>query len=91
MSLQKESFPVVGMSCAACAVSVESIVASIKGVDSASVNYANQQLQVEYEPQLTSPTLFKEAVLSIGYDLLINSVTAKDEQEEAQKKQLIAL
>ena len=91
MSLQKEIFPVVGMSCAACAVSVESIVASIKGVTVAIVNYANQQLQVEYEPQLTSPTLFKEAVLAIGYDLLINSTTAKDEQEEAQKKHLAIL
>ena len=80
MSLQKESFPVVGMSCAACAVSVESIVASIKGVAAASVNYANQQLQVQYESQTTNPTLFKEAVLAIGYDLLINSTTAKDEQ-----------
>lgn len=91
MKVQKESFPVVGMSCAACAVSVESMVAAVKGVSVASVNYANQQLLVEYDTELTSPVKFKEAVLSIGYDLLINTATAKDEQEEAQKKHLILL
>jgi Cu2+-exporting ATPase len=91
MSVQKESFPVVGMSCAACAVSVESMVASVKGVTEASVNYANQQLLVQYNTALTNPAEFKKAILAIGYDLLINSSTAKDEQEEAQKKYLITL
>jgi Cu2+-exporting ATPase len=91
MSTQKESYPVVGMSCAACAVSIESMVAAVKGVSMASVNYANQQLQVQYNSDETNPTLFKEAVLAIGYDLLINTVTAKDEQEEAQKTMLAIL
>lgn len=88
MKTQKETFPVIGMSCASCAISVESMVAATKGVKNASVNYANEQLQVEYDAEETNPQKIKEAVLSIGYDLLIQAGTAKDEQAELQDKQL---
>ncbi|TKB98717.1 heavy metal translocating P-type ATPase [Pedobacter cryophilus] len=88
MKTQKEIFPVVGMSCASCAISVESMVSATKGVKSASVNYANEQLQVEYDAEDTNPQKIKEAVLAIGYDLLIQASTAKDEQAELQEKQL---
>ena len=87
MKTQKETFPVIGMSCASCAISVESMVAATKGVKNASVNYANEQLQVEYDAEETNPQKIKEAVLSIGYDLLIQAGTAKDEQAELQDKQ----
>ena len=88
MKTQKEIFPVVGMSCASCAISVETMVAATKGVKTASVNYANQQLQVAYDAEETNAQKIKEAVLSIGYDLLITASTAKDEQAELQEKQL---
>jgi P-type Cu2+ transporter len=88
MKTQKEIFPVVGMSCASCAISVESMVSATKGVKSASVNYANEQLQVEYDAEETNPQKIKEAVLAIGYDLLTQASTAKDEQAELQEKQL---
>lgn len=79
------------MSCAACAGSVESMVKSLKGVQSASVNYANQQLQVEFDEKLIQPLAFKEAAISIGYDLLINQDTAKEEQEEIHQNYLKTL
>src|SRR6476659_600610 len=88
MSEVKKIYPVTGMSCAACASSVESMVASVKGVSSASVNYANQQLQVSYDEKVVKPQAFKNAVISIGYDLLINEQTAKQEQEEIHHQYL---
>lgn len=91
MNIIKESFPVTGMSCAACAVSIESMVASMSGVEKASVNYANQQLQVEFDAQAVNPKQFKDAVLSIGYDILIEASNAKQEQEEAQNNHLKVL
>ena len=42
------------MSCAACAVSVESMLKSVEGVESVSVNFANQAAQVEYDPSVAS-------------------------------------
>ena len=38
------------MTCAACAVSVESMLKNTEGVSAASVNYANQTALVEYDP-----------------------------------------
>lgn len=81
MSLAKKSFPVLEMSCAACAVSVESIVATQPGVSNASVNYADQTLLVEYDTAKTSPDLLQQAVQSIGYDLIIAEENAAEEQQ----------
>lgn len=60
------------------------MVASVKGVKQASVNYANEQLLVVYNADETQPSKFKEVVLAIGYDLLIDETTAKDKQQELQ-------
>jgi Cu2+-exporting ATPase len=75
----KEQFPVLNMSCAACAVSVESRAQSLPGVLSASVNYANANLLVEYLPALTDPASLKSAVQEVGYDLLIATHERKPE------------
>ena len=43
----RETFPVLEMTCAACAVSVESMLKSTAGVKDAGVNFANQTAWVE--------------------------------------------
>ena len=45
----KESFPVLEMTCAACAISVESMLKSVPGVEDAGVNFANQSAWVQYD------------------------------------------
>ena len=47
----KKSYPVTGMSCAACAVSVETMLKSVTGVRNAAVNFANQTAWVEYSSE----------------------------------------
>lgn len=84
---KKQSFPVLEMSCAACAVSVESMLKSAPGVKEASVNYANQTALVEYDPSLTGSGDLQHAVRSIGYDLVIDTVDPQTIKEEAQRKQ----
>ncbi len=56
------SLPVTGMTCAACAVSVESMVASTPGVSQANVNFATQTLQVSYRPKEVRLTDMQKAV-----------------------------
>lgn len=88
----RQTFPVTGMSCASCASSAESIVASQQGVINASVNFANTSLQVEYIPAITSPQKLKHAVQSAGYDLVIeDSKEAKEALEDLHKKKLQSL
>ena len=78
------SFPVIGMTCASCAVSVESIIKSQVGVEKSEVNYATQSVKVEYIPEVVGPEDFKKAVQSIGYDLLLDAGSGKEKQEAIQ-------
>lgn len=74
------------MSCAACAVSVESMLKSAPGVKDASVNYANQTAQVVYDPGLAKPVDLQAVVRSIGYDLVVDVEDPDAVQEEAQAR-----
>ncbi len=83
----KNSFPVLQMTCASCAVSVESIIKSQAGVVDANVNYANAKVSVEFIPSLVKVESLRKAVQSIGYDLLIDESTSGDETIEQIQKE----
>lgn len=78
----KKSFPVLQMTCASCAVSVESMLKAQAGVVDASVNYANAKVSVEFIPSLIQVESLRKAVQSIGYDLLIDDSAANDDTVE---------
>ncbi|MFN8287780.1 MAG: heavy metal translocating P-type ATPase [Chitinophagales bacterium] len=82
----KRTFPVLGMSCASCAVNSESMVKSLEGVVNAAVSFGNNSLLVEYLPALVSPQQMKRALQSIGYDLIIEEKNAGGMQQEAHEK-----
>lgn len=70
-----KTFPVLEMTCAACAVSVESMLNHTAGVKQATVNYANQSATVDYDPALATPESMREVLQSIGYDLVVETET----------------
>ncbi|HVZ57827.1 MAG TPA: heavy metal translocating P-type ATPase [Chitinophagaceae bacterium] len=78
-------FPVLNMSCASCAVSVQSMLESLPGVVSAPVNYASATVAVEYIPGLVTPEAMKTAVQSVGYDLVAGETQQAREELEAQQ------
>ncbi|MNK12626.1 putative copper-transporting ATPase PacS [compost metagenome] len=90
-NIETISMPVLGMTCAACAVSVESIIGAQPGVDKAEVNYATQSVKVVYHPDAIQPETLQKAVQSIGYDLIVEQEGAKELQEEAQRNNYEAL
>ncbi|MEZ0182153.1 heavy metal translocating P-type ATPase [Flavobacterium oncorhynchi] len=79
----KKTFPVLGMTCASCAGSAESIVSYELGVVDASVNFATGNLTVEYLPNLTDANKLQKAVQAVGYDLLIEDEAKQQESLEA--------
>lgn len=83
VSTVKNTFPVLGMTCASCAGSAESIVKYQQGVLSSSVNFATGNLTVEYLPHMIDAVQLQQAVQSIGYDLLITDETQQQETLEA--------
>jgi Cu2+-exporting ATPase len=80
----RSSFPVLEMSCAACAVSVESILKHTQGVKNATVNFANQSALVEYDQDVAKPADLQQAVRSIGYDLVVDVENPQAIKEESQ-------
>lgn len=80
--IKKQTFPVLGMSCAACAARVNKTLNRQEGVCSANVNLATAIATVEYDPSLCSPEMMKQAVQNAGFDLLID--TAKEAEKEAE-------
>src|SRR5690554_5872183 len=75
----KGVYPVLGMSCASCASSAESMVKHEEGVISAEVNYGTGNLTVEYQPALTNITKLKQAIQQVGYDLLVEDEAKQQE------------
>ena len=66
----REQYPVVGMSCAACAARVGKALGSLPGVSEAHVNYASATVQVAYDPSVCSCERLRNAVREAGYELL---------------------
>lgn len=82
--IRKDTFPVLGMSCASCAARVDKTLNGQPGVQEASVNYAAATAQVTYDTDECSPLILKSVVQNAGYDLLIDSEDeAADEAEKA--------
>jgi Cu2+-exporting ATPase len=76
----KTTYPVRGMTCAACARNVENILKFTDGVVDASVNYAGHNVQVVTNGTIDFASL-QSAVQSIGYDLVEKTDYAKLRQE----------
>ncbi len=91
-NIKKDTFPVLGMTCASCAGSAESTVLHEPGVVDASVNFATGNLTVEYLPSITDASKLQKAVQSAGYDLLVEDESKQQETLEtihAQKYQML--
>jgi Cu2+-exporting ATPase len=82
VSTIKKTFPVLGMTCASCASSAESITRHEPGVVTASVNFATGNLSVEYLPNMTGVTQLQKAMQSAGYDLLVEDEFTQQETLE---------
>ncbi|MCX8492469.1 MAG: heavy metal translocating P-type ATPase [Cyclobacteriaceae bacterium] len=87
----RQTFPVLEMTCGACAVSVESLLRKTDGIKKAAVNYANHTAVIEYDQKRIQPQVIQQAVRSIGYDLVIDMENAQSIQEEAQLNQYESL
>ena len=79
----KHTYPVLGMTCASCAGSAESMVKYAPGVVDASVNFGTGNLTVEFLPNMTNSEQIRKAVQDGGYDLLLEDENKQQETLEA--------
>lgn len=83
--LTKQTFPVTGMTCAACASSVETILQYTDGVRSAQVNFASSTVLVEYSDEI-NPDGLNEALTAIGYGLITETENVEEKVSSKQKE-----
>lgn len=75
---RKQTFPVTGLHCAACAANVERCLNKQPGVTSATVNFATSTALVEFNPETISPEALKKAVENYGYGLITDTSESED-------------
>ncbi|HNV52538.1 MAG TPA: heavy metal translocating P-type ATPase, partial [Tenuifilaceae bacterium] len=95
MQTSRKIYPVTGMSCAGCAISVESMLKSIGGVTDAGVNFANSTVWVNFDKDIVTESQLRDSIRAIGYDLIIDAENpqsvAEQRKNEHQKELLLRM
>ncbi len=85
---ERVDLPVSGMTCAACARSIERNLANTPGVDRASVNLATNTATVEFDPGIAQVRDFVGAIEELGFGVPEKEVPA-DAAETGYRKRLV--
>ncbi|MDH5366909.1 MAG: heavy metal translocating P-type ATPase, partial [Cyclobacteriaceae bacterium] len=83
--MTKQNYLIKGMTCAACANSVESILTSQKGVDTAAVNFAANSVLVSFDEEVIKVPQLQKAVSEIGYELVLSTIDPEVQRKELKK------
>jgi len=83
--IHKQSYPVTGMTCAACASSVETILENTEGILSVAVNFASTTIHLEWDDRLT-PEKINLALQDVGYGIVISEKPVEESVQEEQGK-----
>ena len=84
---ERIDLPVGGMTCAACARSIELALSATPGVERASVNLATETATVEYDPARAKVHDFVSAIEDLGYS--VPESKARPSAESLYQKRLI--
>jgi len=86
---EKAVMVVGGMTCAACAARVEKALKKVPGVESASVNLANERATIVYDSSVARLKDLRAAVEQAGYQPMDLSRTGAVEEDRARKEKEI--
>lgn len=70
MTIQKETYPVLGMTCAVCVAKIEKVLGNTDGINEASVNFASENVTINYDDDIISLEKITGIIKNIGYELL---------------------
>ena len=79
--------PLLGMTCANCAKSIERRLNRVEGVLNASVNFASERATITYVPGAVERADLVAAVRQAGYDVVEAAESASEEDAEALARQ----
>ena len=81
LMVKTENYKVTGMTCASCAVSLESYLKPNNGIQKVSVNYPNKSVALTYNPKLISIETIQQKASEISFTIITGT--------KQQTKQLI--
>jgi Cu+-exporting ATPase len=67
--------PVTGMTCSACAARIEKALNRLPGIELASINFATEQADVSFDPEITDAAAVVAAIIKTGYGVGESSFT----------------
>ena len=70
MATVKETYPVIGMTCASCVKRIEDVLGKTEGILEANINFASEKATIEYDTGKISIAKIEGIVKSIGYVLI---------------------
>ncbi len=82
LNKQKISLRIGGMSCTACASTIEKALRRTRGVIKAAVNFPAESATVEFDPAITDIEKLKAAVEGAGYRVIEKRALALEEDED---------
>ncbi len=91
MAEVQETYKVSGMTCASCASSIESYLKPIDGVDAVSANYANQSVDLKYDPEKVSIEQLQGKAKEIGYEIIVDSSGDTFEKKETNRLKILKI
>lgn len=71
MAIIKETYPVLGMTCASCVRKIETVLSKTDGVVSAAVNFATEKVTIEYDSDKIGLDELQKTIKGIGYELIV--------------------
>ncbi|MDF2671792.1 MAG: copper-translocating P-type ATPase [Clostridiales bacterium] len=83
----KKSLKVEGMTCAACAKTIEKVTKKLDGVIDSNVNFATEKLSISYDASKVRVSDIKKAIEKAGYKA-IEEETSVDEDKIRKEKEI---
>lgn len=65
--MKKVTFEIIGMDCAACAITIDGDLEDRQGVKTAKTNYAKSQTEVTFDPEKVSESEMLQIIKKAGY------------------------
>jgi len=79
--MSKVTFSLRGMHCASCANSIQSATRSISGVASSNVNFATEEVVIEFDQKKTSSSSIQQVIKDIGYEAILPDHVNSDREK----------
>jgi Cu+-exporting ATPase len=79
------TFPVLGITCANCATTIERNAKKVAGVSEAVVNLATEKVTIIYDPALATPQAIIEHIERAGYKVPVRQADSPGEQVDTEQ------